>query len=86
MTRFWKLTLYMTGIPLGLGLLLCLGGSDGLASAGILGLALIPIYIIGSIVLAILKESEAAKAMLLSLGLLALLGLSICGLMIASMH
>ncbi|RAJ72840.1 hypothetical protein CLV59_11443 [Chitinophaga dinghuensis] len=86
MNRFWKLTLYMAGIPLGLGLLLCIGGSDGLASAGILGLALIPIYIIGSIVLAIMGHTEEAKAMILSLGLLLLLGLSICGLMIASMN
>ena len=87
MNNFWKMTCYMTGIPLGLALLLCIvGGEDGLASAAIMGLALIPIYFAVMIVLAIMGKSDAAKAMALSMGLMLLIGLSICGAVMSGMN
>ena len=87
MKPFVRKLLWALGVPLGIALLMVLSGEEGIIGAGLMLLAVTGVYVvIGAIMLIVSKQSEEmAKALLLSAGIMLLVGLSTCGLILSGM-
>jgi hypothetical protein len=85
MSDFFRKVLYMILIP-GIPLLgICISGGEGILIAGLLGLALIGIYILVAIILLVMANSEWAKVLFLSAGIILLIGASTCGIIMGGL-
>ncbi len=80
MNEFFKSVLLFTLIPLGIFLLMCVTSDEGMIMAGLLALAVVGGYFIIGLILIIANKNLVGKAMLLSSGIILLVGLSMCGL------
>ncbi|HEY8956824.1 hypothetical protein [Chitinophaga sp.] len=80
MNEFFKNVLLFTLIPLGIFLLMCVTSDEGMLMAGLLALAVVAGYFIIGLILIIANKNLVGKAMLLSSGIILLVGLSICGI------
>lgn len=80
MNDFFKSVLLFTLVPLGIFLLMCVTSDDGMIMAGLLALAVVAGYFIVGLILIIANKNLVGKAMLLSSGIILLVGLSMCGL------
>ncbi|PSL48773.1 hypothetical protein CLV51_101101 [Chitinophaga niastensis] len=85
MNKTFKDLLLVTLIPLGVFLIACLSGSEGIIMAGILSMLLVGAYFITGLILLILKNNHWGKVLLLSAGIVLLVGLSTCGIMMNGM-
>jgi hypothetical protein len=72
-----------TLIPLGIFLLFCLSGDSGILIAGILTLLVVGLYFLVGIILLLTDHAGMGKAMLLSAGIVLLVGLSTCGMIMS---
>ncbi|MET3874685.1 hypothetical protein [Chitinophaga sp. OAE865] len=79
MNEFFKNVLLFTLIPLAILLLMCMS-DEGIVIAGILALVLVGGYFIVGLILIIANKNQIGKAMLLSSGIILLIGLSMCGI------
>ncbi|WP_142685668.1 hypothetical protein [Chitinophaga polysaccharea] len=79
MNEFFKNVLLFTLIPLAILLLMCMS-DEGIVMAGILALVLVGGYFIVGLILIIANKNQIGKAMLLSSGIILLIGLSMCGI------
>ena len=85
MNKFFRDVLLFTGIPLFILLLFCLGGDEGIIGAMILALVLVGAYFILGLILIIVGQVHTGKVMLLSSGIILLIGLSTCGIIASGM-
>ncbi|SHL64742.1 hypothetical protein SAMN05444266_104271 [Chitinophaga jiangningensis] len=86
MSEFLKKTLYFTLIPIGIVLLLLLtGGASGLEIGISLLLLLLFGYFLGGLILLLIGRREIGKVLLLSCGIILLVGLSTCGILLMGM-
>lgn len=85
MNKFLRDVLLFTGIPLFIFLLICLGGEDGIMAAGLLSLFLVGGYLFVGLILVIAGQSHIGKVMLLSAGIILLVGLSTCGIIVSGL-
>lgn len=87
MKPFVKKLLWVLLIPLGIALLMMISGEEGMIGAGLMLMAVAAGYVVvGVIMLIVSKESEEmAKALLLSAGIILLVGLSTCGLILSNL-
>ncbi|MBS0028731.1 hypothetical protein ACTJJ0_25055 [Chitinophaga sp. 22321] len=86
MSKFLRDVLLFTGIPLFILLLICLGGDEGILGAMILALVLVGAYFILGLILVIAGQSHTGKVMLLSSGIILLIGLSTCGIIASGLN
>ncbi|SEV99307.1 hypothetical protein [Chitinophaga arvensicola] len=86
MNKTFKEVLLYTLIPLGIFLLICLTGDEGILGAGILLLLLVAVYFILGLVLLVANNAHLGKVLLLSSGIILLVGLSTCGMMMNGMN
>ncbi|NML35661.1 hypothetical protein HHL17_00500 [Chitinophaga sp. G-6-1-13] len=88
MKPFVQKLLWMLGVPLSIALVLAVSGDEGILSAGLLLLFVVPAYLVIGVLLAIFSRegAEAGKAMVLAAGIIMMVGLSTCGLIIAGLH
>lgn len=85
MNKFFRDVLLFTLIPLGIFLLMCATGDDGIVMAGLLAMALVGGYFILGLILIIANKNQVGKAMLLSSGIILLIGLSTCGIILSGL-
>nr|WP_295872688.1 hypothetical protein [uncultured Chitinophaga sp.] len=87
MKPFVSKLLWLLGVPLVLGLAMLAGGEEGLMSAGLMLMFLMPAYLVIGCLLAIFSKAnaETGKAMVLAAGVILVVGLSTCGIILASM-
>ncbi|WP_291912090.1 hypothetical protein [Chitinophaga sp. CB10] len=83
MSEFLKKTLYLTLAPLGLALLICMVDAVAVLFAGMLLAAVVAGYALVGVIMIITGGEETGKALLLSAGIILLVGLSTCGLIIS---
>jgi len=84
MSEFFKLVLYVTlfpGIPL---LALAISSDEGIMMSGIFAMIVVAIYVLVAIVMMIMGKTQWGKVLFLSAGIILLVGLSTCGLILAS--
>jgi hypothetical protein len=65
--------------------MVCLSGNEGILIAGILALLVAGIYGLVGIILIIARHEHIGKVLLLSAGIILLIGFSTCGLMMNGM-
>ncbi|NSL89964.1 hypothetical protein [Chitinophaga solisilvae] len=85
MSTFVRKLLWALLVPLGIALIAVLSGDEGIIGAGLLLMFVVPAYVVVGVILLIVKHEEIGKALLLSAGIMLLVGLSTCGLILASM-
>lgn len=85
MNKTFKEVLLYSLIPLAILLLVCLSGNEGILMAGMLMLLVAGIYGFAGIVLIIARKEHVGKVLLLSAGIILLIGFSTCGLMMNGM-
>lgn len=85
MNEFFKKVLLFTLIPLGIFLLMCVTSDEGMIMAGLLALAVVGGYFIIGLILIIANKNLIGKAMLLSSGIILLIGLSTCGIILSGL-
>ncbi|HWV64445.1 hypothetical protein [Chitinophaga sp.] len=85
MNEFFRNVLLFTLIPLGIFLLMCVTGDEGILMAGILAMVLVGAYFIIGLILIIANKNQVGKAMLLSSGIILLVGLSTCGIILSGL-
>lgn len=84
MSEFFKLVLYATLLP-GIPLLMLAASSDeGIMLSGIFAMVVVAIYVLVAIVMLIMDKTQWGKVLFLSAGIILLVGLSTCGLILAS--
>ncbi|RBL93968.1 hypothetical protein [Chitinophaga flava] len=88
MKPFTRKLLWTLLTPLGIALLMAISGSDGIMGAGLLLLFVTPMYLLVGLVLVMFSDSgvETGKALLLSSGIILLVGLSTCGLIVSNLR
>jgi hypothetical protein len=88
MSKFLKDVLLFTGIPLLLFLVACMSGDEGIIGAGIMAMVLVGAYFLLGIIMIIANRPHTGKVLLLSCGIILVVGLSTCGLILSgfSMH
>jgi hypothetical protein len=82
MNKTFKDLLLVTLIPMGIFLLVCITGDEGIILAGILSILLVVAYFIIGLILLLQKNDHWGKVLLLSAGIVLLVGLSTCGVML----
>lgn len=85
MTKTFKEVLLFTGIPLLLFLILCFNGEDGILGAGVLMLIVSGAYVLIGLILLLTESKHIGKVLLLSAGIILLVGFSTCGLILSGM-
>ncbi|HVI45198.1 MAG TPA: hypothetical protein VM802_10010 [Chitinophaga sp.] len=85
MKPFFKKLLWILGAPLVIALLMCLSSSEGILGAGLLLLFVSGTYGVIGIILLFTKEADTGKAMLLSAGIILLVGFSVCGIILSGL-
>ncbi|SKA22684.1 hypothetical protein SAMN04488128_1021735 [Chitinophaga eiseniae] len=87
MKPFVSKLLWLLGVPLVLGLAMLAGGEEGIMSAGLMLMFLMPAYLVIGCLLAIFSReyAETGKALVLASGVMLVVGLSTCGIILASM-
>jgi len=84
MSEFFKLVLYTTLFPGILLLALAVSGDEGIMMSGIFAMIVVGIYVLIATVLMIIGKTQWGKVLFLSAGIILLVGLSTCGLILAS--
>ncbi|HEY9258195.1 hypothetical protein [Chitinophaga sp.] len=82
MNKTFKEVLLCTGIPLLLSLILCMTGESGMLAAGILVLLVSGAYFLIGLGLLLVENKHFSKVLLLSTGIILLVGFSTCGLIL----
>ncbi|NIG53961.1 hypothetical protein [Chitinophaga sp. Cy-1792] len=86
MSNFTKKFLQLTGITLGILLLICLIPDGGVIGAGILLMVICAVYFIGGLIAVMVNDkNEWGKVMLLSSLVIAVVGFSTCGLILSNL-
>lgn len=86
MNQTFKDLLKATLIPLGLMLLMCITGDGGILVAGIAVLLCAGAYVLAGIVFLLTDKTHWGKVLLLSAGIILLVGFSTCGLIMSGMN
>ncbi|MFB6454827.1 hypothetical protein ACE38W_06105 [Chitinophaga sp. Hz27] len=87
MSSFTKKFLQLTGITIGVLLLICLIPPDGVLGAGILLLVVCAVYFFGGLITVLVNDkNEWGKVMLLSSLVIAVVGFSTCGLILSNLR
>lgn len=86
MNKTFKEVLLYTLIPLGIFLLMCLTGDEGILGAGIVMLLVVGAYFILGLIMLIADRTHLGKVLLLSSGIILLVGLSTCGMIMNGMN
>jgi len=81
MNKTFKEVLLYSLIPLIILLMICISDNEGILIAGIIMLLVAGIYGLIGIILIIAKQEHIGKVLLLSAGIILLVGFSTCGLM-----
>ena len=84
MSKFSKQVLLFTLIPIGLIAIAGLTGEEGLLGGMVVAGFLLVAYFISAIVCFIVDRDTTGKALLLSVGIILLVGLSVCGIILSS--
>ncbi|MEZ2446270.1 thiol:disulfide interchange protein [Chitinophaga sp. W3I9] len=85
MNKFFKDVLLFTLIPLGIFLLMCVAGDEGIIAAGLIAMFLVGGYFIIGLILIIANKNHIGKVLLLSSGIILLVGLSTCGIILSGL-
>jgi len=85
MNKTFKEVLLYTLIPLGISLFMCLSGGEGIIGAGIAMLLVVGAYFIVGLGMVIADRAHLGKVLLLSSGIILLVGLSTCGMIMNGM-
>lgn len=82
MNKTFKEVLLCTGIPLLLLLIFCMTGDSGILAAGVLALIVSAAYFLIGLALLLTENKHFGKVLLLSTGIILLVGFSTCGLIL----
>ncbi|SHL64710.1 hypothetical protein SAMN05444266_104270 [Chitinophaga jiangningensis] len=85
MNEFLKKTLYYSLIPLGLALLICITGDMAILFAGMMLLFVVGGYFLAGLIMILTGREQTGKALLLSCGIILLVGLSTCGIILSNL-
>ncbi|MEI3801921.1 MULTISPECIES: hypothetical protein [Chitinophaga] len=85
MNKFFKDVLLFTLIPLGIFLVMCIAGDEGIIAAGLIAMFLVAAYFVIGLILVIVNKNHMGKVLLLSSGIILLVGLSTCGLILSGL-
>ncbi|TWF44178.1 hypothetical protein FHW36_10196 [Chitinophaga polysaccharea] len=86
MNKTFKDLLIATLIPLGLMLVMCITGDEGILLAGIAMLLCAGAYVLIGIICLLSANTHWGKVLMLSAGIILLVGFSTCGLIMNGMN
>jgi hypothetical protein len=86
MNKFFKDVLLFTLIPLGIFLLMCITGDEGIIAAGLIAMLVVGGYFVVGLGMVIADKNHIGKVLLLSSGIILLVGLSTCGIILSGLN